>query len=169
MGGLSNRPIPELLIPQTGGRKVLLQISANWLEANKNVNRAHFKIYWLAVNWCNEQLYSFRQTTKWANADRAHNVQSPSSRITNVVMTLFYFSFQFKFLQTKITLIYICNPQWQNRFAANLHITLILQSLHMLSIQTWQQYKLFADVQYRKWFQFYLSQRYDHFPCFIVT
>ena len=51
-GGLSTGPIPDPLRPPTsklGGQKFPFQISANRLQVDENVNRAHFRINWLVV------------------------------------------------------------------------------------------------------------------------
>ena len=81
-------PSPTHMVPQTGVEKSPFQISANGIEVNENVNRAHLRIPWLVVKWCNEQLYSFRQRPKWVNTDRAQYVRSLSSLIIIVVMTV---------------------------------------------------------------------------------
>ena len=86
-----NRPIQHLrnvCLPKQGGRTVSFPISANRLEVAENVNRAHFRISWLVVKWCNEQSYLFRQSHKWAKADRAQYVWSSCGPITIVLMTL---------------------------------------------------------------------------------
>ena len=92
MGEPSNGPVLDPLRPpepQAVVSKIPVHISANRLEIDENVSWAHFRIHWLVVKWCNEQLYSFRQSPKRVNADRAYFVRSPRRPITIVVMTLF--------------------------------------------------------------------------------
>ena len=84
MGGLSNRLIPDTLRPPN----LSIQGSKSPRFRDENVNRAHFRIYLLAVKWCSEQSYSFHQKPKWVNADRAQYVWSSSGPFTIVMMTL---------------------------------------------------------------------------------
>ena len=44
------------LNPPLGAEKSPIQISANRLEVDQNVDRTYFRIHWLVVKWCNEQL-----------------------------------------------------------------------------------------------------------------
>ena len=44
------------LTQKPGVEKSPFQISANRLKVDENVNRAHFRIHWLVVKWCNEQI-----------------------------------------------------------------------------------------------------------------
>ena len=67
--GLSRPPRSTSVPLQTGGRKVPFQFSAKQLEVVENVNRTHFRIYRLVVEWCNEQSYRSRLSRKWRNAD----------------------------------------------------------------------------------------------------
>ena len=58
-------PIPTSFLTSQaggGGRKVPLQIAANWLEVDENVSRPHFWIHCLVVKWCNEQSYGLCQS-----------------------------------------------------------------------------------------------------------
>ena len=74
------------------------QIAAKWLEINENANWANFRTHWLAVKWCREQSYSFRQIPKWVNANRAQYVRSSSRLIAILAMTLFLLSESSNFL-----------------------------------------------------------------------
>ena len=78
-------------IPQTGVEKSQIQSSANLLQIFENVTRTHLRTHRLAVLWCREQSYSFRQApNEWTHADRAPYVRSLSGLITIVMMmTLF--------------------------------------------------------------------------------
>ena len=72
MGGLSTPAPHGTLNPKPGVEKSPVQISANRLEVDENVNRAYFTIHLLVVN-----------------ADGAQYVRSSSGQLTTVVMTLF--------------------------------------------------------------------------------
>ena len=81
---------PTTFYPKPGVERSPFQISANQLEADENVNTAHFRTRLLAVKWCDEQSYSFHQSSKWVNADRAQYACSSRDSITILVMALLY-------------------------------------------------------------------------------
>ena len=71
-------PSPSLDVPLTPKSRVEsksphFKSNAKRLEIDENGNRAHLRTHWLAVNW-----YSFHQSPKWVNADRAKYVWSSS-------------------------------------------------------------------------------------------
>ena len=88
--GISLTPMSCLTL-QNGSRKVPLWNCRQSLEIDETVNSAHLRIDWQAVKWCHEQSYSFCQSVKWVNADRALYVRSSSGPIAIVVMTLLWF------------------------------------------------------------------------------
>ena len=89
MRGISNGHIPiptSPLTPKSGVEKSPFQISANRLEIDESVKRAHLRKHWIDVVW---PIYSVSQVPNDWKADRAHYVQLSSGLITIVVMTLF--------------------------------------------------------------------------------
>ena len=93
MGWLSNKPIADptfSLPPKPTVKKYPFQTTAKRLKMNENVKGAHFRTHWLAAKWWHEQSFSFCQSPKWVNTDRAHYGWSSSGLIAIVVMmTLF--------------------------------------------------------------------------------
>ena len=86
-------PQPPRHPPKPGGRKVPFTISANLIEIDEDVNRAHLRTHWLAIrsdalNNCT----AFCQRVKWMNADRAQYVRSSSGLVIILVMTLLIYS-----------------------------------------------------------------------------
>ena len=93
MGRLSNGPITNaprsLPNSQTSDRQFppFTFQPTDWRSSRMSI--WGFRTNQLVIKWCNEQSYSFRQSSKWVNADRAQYVQSSSSPITIVAITSF--------------------------------------------------------------------------------
>ena len=92
MKTLLNEHIPDTHLfrnqQSQGVKKSPFQIFSQTVRDRRRCQHSTLRAYWLAVEWCHEQSYSFCQSPKCVNADWTRYVQSSSGLITTVMMIL---------------------------------------------------------------------------------